>query len=305
MTAVLSSFACGTAAAESCLISVIKPRDIPHYNQIHQSFLEQFTADQCQIYLQSPNPDDLSLRNSVRKAVAIGSRLIVTYGVNATLATRLEAVDTPVLFADVYDPVAHKLISAKGLPLWKLTGVKGDAPLPTLIKAYLQSTDSKQLTVLYDPANKAGNHQANQIKEIASRRDLRVMLLPLPADAEAETVLERLPVQDSGIFLARSYRPPGTLRAIYQYAMEHRIPLLSQNYRAAEDGCLISLESDPVEQGEVLAELAHKVMRGDDIRQLQMVSPRRVALIVNLKVAEQLGVKIPFDVLSMVTRVIR
>ncbi|MDT8441957.1 MAG: ABC transporter substrate binding protein [Desulfuromonadales bacterium] len=304
-SSVLLSFVGGAAADDHCLISIIKPRELPHYDQIHQSFIEALHADSCEIYLQSPNPDDLSLRNSVRKAVAVGSSLIVTYGTNATLATRLEAVDVPVLFADVYDPVGQKLVSAKGLPVRNLTGVRGDAPLQTLIKAYLESTGSTQLTVLYDLANKAGSYQASQVREVGTRRDLQVLLLSLPADAETANILNRLPVKASGLFLARSSRPAEVTREIYRHALEHGIPLISQNYQAAEDGCLISLETDPAEQGTALAEMVHKVLRGENVRSIPLVHPRKVALIVNLKTAQQLGVKIPFDVLSMVTRVIR
>ena len=99
------------AAADQCLISVIKPGNLSHLDLLHQKFSEQLlAASPCRIYLQSPNADDMSLRNSVRKAVAVGSDLIVTYGAAATLAAKFESDPVPVLFADVYETASLQMV---------------------------------------------------------------------------------------------------------------------------------------------------------------------------------------------------
>ena len=69
------------AVADERLIAVIMANSQPRYNQVHAAFVkntEGFCDTNCRIYVQTPNADTMSLRNSVRKAVALGAELIVT-----------------------------------------------------------------------------------------------------------------------------------------------------------------------------------------------------------------------------------
>ena len=58
------------------------------------------------IFTQSPNADKMSLVNSLRRFEAAGATIVVTYGCRAAEVAKSELKDTPLLFADVYDPVA-------------------------------------------------------------------------------------------------------------------------------------------------------------------------------------------------------
>ena len=303
---VLFCFAEPGAGADQCLVSVIKPGNLPHLEILHRKFSERLLASSpCRIYLQSPNADGMSLRNSARKAVAVGSSLIVTYGSSATLAAKYEAGSVPLLFADVYDPASFDLVSAKGFPHQDSSGVRGDAPVQTLLKTFLETTGSKELAILFDAVDPASALQANSLKEIASRKGFSVVLLPVHPDRELLAAFEGLKAGVGGVLLVQGGRVSIDSDKIYALARDKRIPIISQGYGAADHGCLISLETDPLEQGELLADMALNVINGETPRQIRMVLPKKVSLVVNLRVAEQLGLKVPFDVLSMVTRVVR
>ena len=87
------------------LIAVVLVKDIPRYQNIHHVFAEEISLQSTapyQLYVQSPNDDFMSLRNSVRKAVAINADLIVVYGTSAALAAQMETRQIPVLFADTH-----------------------------------------------------------------------------------------------------------------------------------------------------------------------------------------------------------
>ena len=45
----------------------------------------------------------MSLTNAIRRSVAAGASLVITYGASATLVAAQEVKDVPVLFVDVYD----------------------------------------------------------------------------------------------------------------------------------------------------------------------------------------------------------
>jgi putative ABC transport system substrate-binding protein len=83
------------------------------------------------------------------------------------------------------------------------------------------------------------------------------------------------------------------------------VPVVSQLSGAAEQGALLTLEADPAEQGELLAELAARLLAGARPAEIPLQIPRRVSLVVNLKVARELGVEVPFSLLVQTTRLIR
>jgi len=88
-------------------------------------------------------------------------------------------------------------------------------------------------------------------------------------------------------------------------AMQRQLPVISLAPGLAEQGALMVLESDPAEQGEVLAGYINRLLAGSRLQDLPPEHPRRVSLVVNLKTAGQLGIRVPFDVLAATSRLIR
>ena len=70
-------------------------------------------------------------------------------------------------------------------------------------------------------------------------------------------------------------------------------------------GAFMVLETSSVEQGEKLAQFAGQILSGEKTDDLPMYLPHQVAFVVNLKVAKQYGLQIPFQTLSVTSRVIR
>jgi putative ABC transport system substrate-binding protein len=95
------------------------------------------------------------------------------------------------------------------------------------------------------------------------------------------------------------------VQALLDYAAQARLPVISQVYGTADKGAFITLEADPEEQGELLAGIAARMLDGDMPEDVPLAMPRRVSLIINLKVAKQLGIEVPFPILLQTTRVIR
>jgi putative ABC transport system substrate-binding protein len=197
----------GAIAAEERLIAVIMANSQPRYQEIHTIFTENsqsFCGKNCRIYVQTPNADIMSLRNSVRKAVALGAELVVTYGPAASLAAKAEAPPMPTLFADVYDPVGLELVSSKTQTGRNMTGIRGDAPTQALLKYYVEATKAKKLAVLYDLNSPEGHLQKMVLEKSGKKRG--VTILPLVVDDPKDHIppLVGLPDTVDGLFLASS-----------------------------------------------------------------------------------------------------
>jgi putative ABC transport system substrate-binding protein len=296
------------AGAADRLVAVIMAGDPPRYREIHQAFVDAsaaFCEGSCRVYLQNPNSDTMSLRNSIRKAVALDAELIITYGTAATLAARDEAPPVPILFADVYDPAGFGLVSAQSLTSNRMSGVRGDAPVQALLKYFLDATDVSKLSLLFDPENAEDNAQRAAILESAERRGLDVASLSVLAAKDFAEVLQKIPLDAGGLFVTDCENSGNYLPRLLAYAEQRKLPLITQLAGAAEQGAFMVIETSAREQGEKLAELAGQVLAGASVAELPMVRPREVAFIVNLKVAKAYGLQVPIKTLSVASRLIR
>jgi putative ABC transport system substrate-binding protein len=82
-----------------------------------------------------------------------------------------------------------------------------------------------------------------------------------------------------------------------------KIPAASPVFGGEQAGIVLTVSASPVEQGEKAGELAAKALRGENPSGVE--SPRRIEVIVNLREARELDLKIPLDLLSSATRVIK
>lgn len=295
-------------AAEEPLIAVILPNDLPRYWQIQTAFLpalQSACGTGCRVYVQTPNADRLSLRNSVRKAVALDARLIVTYGTAATSAARSENPGLPILFADVPDPEALTYDNNKSLVGNNMTGVRGDAPLPALLSFFLEATKAGSLAILYEKDSVEGSYQRNTLLQVAKRRNVAVMELVLDDDDDIVTRLKSLPSHIDGLYLAHGERLSRQLQDVIATMKQQKIPVISQIPGSAELGAFMSLETDAAEQGEKLAVLAGQMLRSKKAQPPAIIKPRQVAFVVNLKAAHALHLQVPLQTLAAATRIVR
>jgi len=295
-------------ALEERLIAVIMTDSHPRYQDIHSAFAEALQpacGSDCRIYVQTPNADTMSLRNSVRKAVALGAELIVTYGPSATLAAQSESLSTTTLFADVYDPVALNLVSADKLTGHHMTGVRGDAPLQALLKYFLEATKAKKIAVLYDDTSPEANLQKIILQENGVKRGADVMLLPVVDLKDHDAALQRMPEGVDGLFLANSEHSESYFERVIGFADERQIPVFTQRAGAAEVGAFMVLQTSAVEQGEKVAEMAEAILAGKTVEEIKMYKPHKVEFVVNLKVAKRYNINVPFQTLSVASRVVR
>lgn len=296
------------ANAEERLIAVIMANSQPRYQDIQSTFENQardFCNQDCRIYVQTPNADIMSLRNSVRKAVAIGSDLIVTYGPAATLAAKAEAPPVPTLFADVYDPANLELVSGETGLGRNMTGVRGDAPVQALLKYFLEATNAQSLAVLFDKNSPEGLLQKETLVESGQRRKIRIVPLAVEGDKDHLSALSSIPHDIEGLFLANSEHAGSQLDAVMDLSSKRMLPVITQRAGAADAGAFMVLESSAEEQGVKLAEMARMLLSGGKIEDIPMHKPRQIAFIVNLRVAKDYGINVPFQTLSVASRVVR
>ena len=295
------------ALAEERLIAVVMANSQPRYQEVHAAFVKQaagFCDKDCRIYVQTPNADTMSLRNSVRKAVALGADIIVTYGPLATIAAKAELPPVPTIFADVYDPVGMEIVAAGTKTGRNMTGIRGDAPVQGLFKYFTDTVDVRKLGIIFDGHSPEALLQKQVLEETSHRKGIIVFSRQVGDAHNYLAALGDLPDDVDGIFVASSERHQTQLGFITGYTNARKIPVITQLAGAADQGAFMVLETSALEQGEKLAAIAGRVFSGESVQQIPMQTPHGISFVINLKQAKDLGIKVPIQTLSVASRVV-
>jgi len=296
--AVVLSLPPAASAAEKT-IGIIMTGNTPYYKEIHKAFIgtlaaEGFGPGHAEVVLQSPSPEPMSWVNAARKLVAVGSDIIVAYGAPATLAAMNETSSVPIVYAGVFDPAA---VGATGK---NATGISSKVPVASLLKNFRSISNFSSLGVVFSESEKDTVIQANEVKQMEGGMGFRSTKFSIKKAEDLSKI-----ANVDALFLTTGCAAMHCINNIMGIARKSKIPTASTIGGGENIGVVLTITANPQEQGMEAAKLAAKVIRGAKPSGMQVVSPRRIDMIINLREATELGLKIPFDLLSSATRVIK
>ena len=291
---------CGIPAfAAEKTIGVLMTGNIPYYKEIHKAFTEALSSEgvapgSYTIVLQSPHPEPMSWTNAARKLVAVGADVIVSYGAPATLSLLHETSDIPVIFAGVYDPQAVGIVGKNS------TGISSKVPVTSVIKNLRSISNFSKLGVVYSNTEKDTLSQANDVKQLEGTFGFRSVRFNI-------TRVEDIPkiANVDALFLTTSCAAMHCVNNIVGLARKAKIPTATTIGGGENSGVILTIAANPQEQGREAARLTARVIKGMKPSSLPVELPKKVDMIINLKEATDMGLKIPFDLLTAATKVIR
>lgn len=287
------------AAAEP-LLAAVTPADLPRYKEAHKALTQiletgGFGAGKLKIMVQAPNADKMSLVNSLRRASSAGAAVIVVYGSRAAQAVSGEQLNAPVLFADVYDPVALGVVKSLTTTGAEITGATSKTDLNSLVGQLLKVTGAKTIGVLYTK-DEGGAEQ--QLAELKAASGVAIKAENVRNAGEAVAAAEKLAGQCDALFLTESIAVMQQGPAIVKAALAQKRPVFSQIPDLVKAGALMGLEADPDEQGKLAGVHALQILQGQKAHSLPVRSAKKVSLMINTETAARLGLTVPPDVMS-------
>lgn len=302
-------FGQATAMAKQ-LVAAVVTGDLPRYRMAHEAFEKVVRAggldeSKLQIFVQSPNPDKMSLTNGVRRSVAAGADLIITYGAMTTAVAAEVAGDTPVLFADVYDPLGLGLVKNLAAPGVNRSGVASNVSLQRLFDTMGPVLAGKRVAVIYSESDPGAMQQIADLEKAAIANGCSLVMVHLHNTKNLEGDLKTLPSRADVVFLADSDSIGIVADQILDIARQGGLPVLSQVPGLAARGALATLEPDPDEQGKALGVHALQLLGGQQAFMLPVRVGKKAKLVVNQGVAGKLGVTLPKTLLDGADEVLK
>ena len=299
--AVLLCFAAPAAAADRT-VGVIMSGNIGQYQEVHKAFVtalvkEGFDQGKVDINLQRPSADPLSWTNAAHKMAVAEVNVLVTYGAPAALAAIREAKGIPIVFAGVYDP------NAVGVSAKNVTGISSAVPIASLLKYAKKITPFTRLAVVYSEQEPDSVLQANELTRLEGQYGFQTVKMPVKRAEDARKLV--FTGKADAVFISVSAVVNEAIDVVVKTAHDAKVLTISQTGGTAEHGVILSLAPSATEQGEAAAQIAARMLRGENPKGIPVEFPKRVELVLNLREAGELGIKVPFDLITDATKVIK
>ena len=291
-----------TVEAADKTVGVIMSGNVGYYQEVHKTFVgtlakEGFDFRKVDTVLQRPSPDPMSWTNSARKLVVADVNVLVTYGAPAALASIKETKDIPLVYAGVYDPASI------GVSARNMTGISSKVPMTSLLKYLKKITPFTKVAIIYNESEPDSMKQADELAQLESQYGFQTVRMPIKKVDDARKLV--FAGKADAVFISVSAAANEAIDTIVKTAHGTKIPTVSQTGGSAEKGVILTLAASPVEQGEAAAHIVARLLKGESPASIPPQVPRLVELVLNLNEANDLGIKVPIDLLTDATKVIK
>jgi putative ABC transport system substrate-binding protein len=234
--------------------------------------------------------------------------LIVVGGTPAALAAKSAIRDIPIVFSMVSDPVASGLVASLARPGGNLTGWSNMLPetsakLLELLKELIPKTS--RIAILWDPSNPGKVLEIKVLQAAAQRMGLTLQSLRVRGLTDIRAAFSAMTQErPDGLVILQDAVTGSHREAIVQFAASIRLPAIYQVSQFVDAGGLMSYGMNRLRQYRRSAVYVDKILKGAKPADLPIEQPTLFELIVNMKTAKALGIKIPNSILVRADKVI-
>jgi len=252
--------------------------------------------------------DVSALPAAAKELIQRGVDILFTDGRSASTAARLQTTKIPIVFAGGGSPVELGLIQSFAHPGGNITGVTDlDLELgPKRLEIFKEMIPGlKRLFFPYQATDAYSVSEASAYRDAARR--LKIALIDKSVDTadEAKAALGKLKKGEvQGLLAPR----PMTLNIpdfVREAGSRLALPTMFASTFFVDNGGLASYNPNTYESGRMAARLVDKILKQTKPGDIPVEVNHKIELVVNLKVAGALGIKIAPEVLSRANRVIR
>ncbi len=241
--------------------------------------------------------------------VRLKVEVIVATASPAVQAAKEATKTIPIVMAYIIDPVATGFVVALARPGGNLTGLSMMAP--ELVGKQLELLKEvvpklSRVAVLWNPANLAGAAQLREAEVAARAMGLRLQPLEARGPKQIDSAFRATTKDRAGALVVLADAMLVNQRThIAELAAKRRLPAVYGVREYAEAGGLMAYSANRLDSYRRAATYVDKILKGAKPADLPVEQPTRFELVINLKTAKALGLRIPQSVLIRADQVIQ
>jgi putative ABC transport system substrate-binding protein len=248
------------------------------------------------------------LVDSANEFVRLNVDVIVAMGSTATAVASKATLKIPIVMVTGADPVKEKLTVSLSHPSGNVTGVS--TIIQEIVAKRLQLVKEtmpglNRVGILWDPDSRGSANALAQAKDAAKALRLRLQIVEARSSGDFDKAFETLTKSRTNAFvLMMGSMFEADRKYFLESAAKHRLAGVYSSLDWSESGGLFAYGPDPLEPYRHIAVYVDKILKGAKPGDLPIEQPTRIELVVNLRTAKALGIKIPQSILLRANRVI-
>lgn len=269
--------------------AMMPTKNVPYFMAVHEAMVKELAAlgAGAEVVLQKPAPSEMAWKNATRKLAMLGAKVIVAYGSETALVIIQENAEVPVVYVSAYAPEQCGITG-------KVTGMATTIPMDGLIDNLKKISNFSKLGILYSSDEIGSVKQMEAAEALALAKGAKVIRIDTKGVDKYD-----LSGADAVLFTSSAaINQSENLEAILANARSKKVATASVFCASCQNGVLISLAANPVQQGKGAARMVAEILKGKNPKEIPPDNKPEVETTVNLKEAKDLGFSIPFELLG-------
>lgn len=237
-----------------------------------------------------------------------GIELVITAGTPNALAMRESAPRMPIVMVTTTDPVRSGLVESLAHPGGNITGLTSlttdiASKRLELLREIIPTL--RKVGFLYTRDSTADRTELKFLEEAGGKVGVRVIGAPVTNSEAVAGALTTLKQQKAEAVIVTTGGNFVRSAAIIEQTTKHRLPAIFGSSYFVENGGLMSYATDWTDQYRRAATYVDKIWKGAKPGDLPIEQPTKFELVINMKTAKALGIKIPQSILVQADNIIR
>lgn len=231
--------------------------------------------------------------------------LILAIATPTAQATAHVIKDVPILITAVTDPVEAGLVESLERPGTNVTGTSDLTPVRMQLELLQELVPSvRRVGIVYNAGEVNSVIQVNLAKDAAQQLGLTIVEATAANASEVMQAAQSLVGRVDALYVQTDNTVVSALESVVLVAERNRLPLLVGEESSVELGGLATLGIDYYKLGQQTADIAHRVLQGENPAEIPIEYQEEMSVVINLAAARRMNVTIPQSILDRAARVI-
>ncbi|HFI0420303.1 TPA: tryptophan ABC transporter substrate-binding protein [Streptococcus suis] len=263
------------------------------------------TTDNLDIDFMNAEADQSQVQTMSKKLVDNGNELLIGIATPAAQGLANATTELPIIMGAVTDPVGANLVTDLKNPGGNITGVSDQTPVADAVSLIKEITpEAKTIGVLYSSNEDNSKIQVAEFKAAAEKAGYTVLEYAVASSNELASTVEVATSKADVLFTPVDNTVASAFSTVVSVANKTKTPIFTSVEDMVEGGGIASVTLSQYDLGVATGKIAAKILDGANPADTPVQIFNEGTVVVNQKVAKELGISLSEDIINKASKVI-
>ena len=263
------------------------------------------TTENLSIDFMNAEGDQSQVQTMSKKLVDNGNELLIGIATPAAQGLANATTELPIIMGAVTDPVGANLVTDLKNPGGNITGLSDQTPVADTVSLIKEITpDAKTIGVLYSSNEDNSKIQVAEFKAAAEEAGYTVLEYAVASSNELASTVEVASSKVDALFTPVDNTVASAFSTVVSVANKSKTPIFTSVEDMVEGGGIASVTLSQYDLGVATGKMTAKILDGANPADTPVQIFNEGTVVVNQKVAKELGITLSDDVINQASKVI-